>query len=157
MYCFFTALEKNSRERYTCVQGVGQVRPARFPFTFLRSHVREHRVTDRFDDTAAMNDGSAVTRNSNVPTTQRVYVKVVVQVLRCAFDDFCLVFNDTTLVDERPAIRYSNRRDTPFRSSFYHVLRMAECLRSVQDRESFASRFWRIRAEEPFERKKRKR
>ena len=48
---------------------------------------------------ARFNDASLrlYTRLSNVPTTQRVHIKVVVQVLRCAFGNFCLVFDDTVL------------------------------------------------------------
>lgn len=37
------------------------------------------------------------THLSNVPTTERVHIKVVVQVLRCAFGNFCPVFDDTVL------------------------------------------------------------
>ena len=57
----------------------------------LWSHVYEHRVGLIQRYTA-----SAVIRISRT-FPQRVHIKVVVQVLRCAFGNFCLVFDDAIL------------------------------------------------------------
>lgn len=62
-----------------------------------------------------MNDGSAVTRISNVPTMQRAYVKVVVQVHLCVCD-FGLVFDDAP---QPNALRESDTRAVDVRTKFH--------------------------------------